>query len=97
MVISWYLVSLGHRVLDACIGLHVVSHSLIHCWCWGQNPVLEALSASWEPTLLRRKDRFLILQTALHYELIVRGAPRPAGRATNTKIRQTPGVTQLLN
>ena len=67
-----YLVSLGYRVLDACGGLHVVCHSLVH-WGWGQNPVLEALRVCWEPTLLRRKDRFLILQTALHYELILRG------------------------
>lgn len=74
-----YLVALRDRVLDARGGLHVVGHCLVHRWSWSQNPVLEALGASREPALLRRKACILIIQTTLHSELILGAARRPAG------------------
>lgn len=73
------LVSLGDGVLDACCGLHVVGHGLIHSWSRGrgQDTMLESLRVASEAPLLGRKNRFLILQTALHYELILVRAARP--------------------
>lgn len=74
-----YLVSLGDGVLDACCGLHVVRHGLIHSWGWsrGQDTMLESLGVASEAPLLGRKNRFLILQSPLHYELILVRAERP--------------------
>lgn len=74
-----YLVSLGDGVLDACCGLHVVGYSLIHCrgWSRGQDTMLESLCVASEAPLLGRKNRFLILQSPLHCELILVRAERP--------------------
>ena len=77
-----YLVSLGDGVLDACCGLHVVGHCLIHSRGRGrcQDPMLESLRVASEAPLLGRKNRFLILQSPLHYELILVRAERPADK-----------------
>lgn len=77
-----YLVSLGDGVLDACCGLHVVRHGLIHRRgrSRGQDAMLENLRVASEAPLLGRKNRFLILQSPLHYELILGGAERPADK-----------------
>lgn len=77
-----YLVSLGDGVLDACCGLHVVRHGLIHSWGWsrGQDTMLESLRVASEAPLLGRKNRFLILQSPLHYELILTRAERPGNK-----------------
>lgn len=79
-----YLVSLGDGVLDAGGGLHVVRHSLIHSWgrSRGQDTVLERLCAASEAPLLGRKNCFLILQSPLHYELILVRAQRPGHNMT---------------
>lgn len=77
-----YLVSLGDGVLDTCCRLHVVRHGLIHSWGWsrGQDTMLESLSVASEAPLLGRKNRFLILQSPLHYELILIRAERPGDK-----------------
>lgn len=84
---SGNLVSLGDGVLDACCGLHVVSHGLIHSWGWsrGQDTMLESLRVAREAPLLGRKNRFLILQSPLHYELILVRAERPPLSLLNGK------------
>lgn len=76
---SGNLVSLWDRVLDASCGLHVVRYGLIHSWgwSWGQDTMLESLCVASEAALLGRKNRFLILQSPLHYELILVRAERP--------------------
>lgn len=77
-----YLESLGDGVLDACCGLHVFGHGLIHSRSWsrGQDAMLESLCVASEAPLLGRKNRFLILQSPLHYELILERAERPGSR-----------------
>ena len=83
-----YLVSLWDGVLDACCGLHVVRHGLIHSWGWGrgQDTMLESLGVASEAPLLGRKNRFLILQSPLHYELILVRAERPGNTESSARV-----------
>lgn len=75
-----YLVSLGDRVLDTCCWLHVVRNGFIHGRgrSRGQDTMLKRLRVASEAPLLGRKNCFLILQSPLHYELILVRAERPA-------------------
>lgn len=77
-----YLIPLGNRVLDACCGLHGIRHGLIHSWgrSWGQDTMLESLRVASKASLLGRKNRFLILQSPLHYELILMRAEGPGNK-----------------
>lgn len=80
-----YLVSRGDGVLGASCGLHVVGQGFIHSWSsggGGQHAMLERLRVASEPPLLRRKNRVLILQTPLHYELMLVRAARPGNART---------------
>lgn len=56
-----HLVCLRKRVLYSWSGLHAVSHRLEYSRRWGQNPVLEALSAAGKPALLWGEHWLLIL------------------------------------
>lgn len=74
------LVSLRDGVLDAGCGLHVVRHSFINSWSRGsrgKDTMLESLRVTSKASLLGRKNRFLILQSPLHYELILVRTVRP--------------------
>lgn len=77
-----YLVSLGDRVLDTCCWLHVVRDGFIHGGgrSRGQDAMLKRLRVASEAPLLGRKNCFLILQSPLHYELILVRAQRPADK-----------------
>lgn len=74
------LVSLRDGVLNTGCGLHAVRHSFINSRGWGsrgKDAVLESLSVTSKAPLLGRKNSFLILQTPLHYELILVRTVRP--------------------
>lgn len=91
-----YLVALRHRVLYARGWRHVVGHSLVHRRRWSQDPVLEALGASWEPALLCRKARVLIIQTPLHSELILGGGHEDLQAAQTKTTHNNLGSGQSL-
>lgn len=104
-----YLVSLWDGVLQlARSGLHAVGvvHSLSWRWSRSQDSVLEGLcSSSQAPLLLLllgRKNCFLILQSPLHYELILERAERPEEKEHNraclpmTCCCQIPWIINLL-
>lgn len=88
-----YLVSLGDRVLDTCCGLHAVRNGFIHSrgGSRGQDSMLKRFRVASEAPLLGRKNCFLILQSPLHYELILGRAKRP-GDEEHTEPRFTPTI-----
>lgn len=74
------LVTLRDGVLHSRRGLHTVGHSLINSrsrGSGGQDAMLEGLGVPRKAPLLGRKNRFLILQSPLHYELILVRTARP--------------------